>query len=141
MSSLARKRMVATALAGATIAGALAAPTVSADSESVPPPPSSIAASAGKAYDELRSPTDSQSVPPPASSMAASAGKAYEELRAPDRLPTEPTVAPAPVVDEPSGFDLPSAAIGAATGAGLVILLLAAAGLIRRRPLARIARS
>jgi hypothetical protein len=42
------------------------------------------------------------------------------------------------VVGEPSssgGFDMPSAAIGAATGTGTVILLLAAGGLARRLPL------
>src|SRR5262245_22895680 len=135
MSSLAMKRVVATALAGATIASAIGAPAVSADSQSVPPPPSSIAAPAGKAYEDLRA--DSQSVPPPPSSIAAPAGKAYEQLRAPDQVPTQPTSAPEPVADEPSGFDLPSAAIGAATGAGVVILLLAAGGLLRRRPLVR----
>jgi hypothetical protein len=145
MSSLAMKRVVATALAGAAIASAFG-PAAAAESRvqgpagaaagasgspSVPPPPSSIAASAGKAYEELRMPDR----PPPPSSIAAPAGQAYAELRAPDQPAAQPTSESQPVADEPSGFDLPSAAIGAVVGAGLVLALLAAGGLVRRRPL------
>lgn len=148
MSSLAMKRVVATALAGAAMASAIGATTATArpmegaawgaaadsvQSPSVPPPPSSIAASAGKAYEELRMPDP----PPPPSSIAAPAGQAYAELRAPDKSAAQPTTESQPVADEPSGFDLPSAAIGAVTGAGLVIALVAAGGLVRRRPLTR----
>jgi hypothetical protein len=121
MSSLAMKRVVATALAGAAIASAIGATTASARP----------GFAMGSAADTLTSP----SVPPPPSSLAAPAGRAYEELRAPD----QPTGASQPVAGEPapSGFDLPSAAIGAATGAGLVIVLLAVGGIARRRPLTR----
>jgi len=147
MSSLAMKRVVATALAGAAIASAIGT-TAAAESrlqgpagaeagaggsQSVPPPPSSIAASARDAYEELRRPDG----PPPPSSIAAPAGRAYEQLRAPAQPAAEPAADPQPVADEPTGFDLPSAAIGAATGAGLVIALLAVGGLVRRRPLIR----
>jgi hypothetical protein len=123
MSSLAMKRVVATALAGAAIASAIGATTTSAR----PMEGWASGSQAGAAA--------SPSVPPPPSSLAAPAGRTYEELRMPD----QPTGAPQPVADEPSapsGFDLPSAAIGAATAAGLVIVLLAF-GLVRRRPLTR----
>jgi hypothetical protein len=125
MSSLAMKRVVATALAGATIASAIGATAASArPMEGFSPGASGIS-------------VDSPSVPPPPSSIAAPAGKAYEELRAPDQPAAQPTAEPRPVADEPSGFDLPSAAIGAATGAGLVMVLFTAGGLVRRRPLTR----
>ena len=123
MSSLALKRTVATALAGAAIASAIGASAVSAA-----PVEQFMPGASGNS-------ADSPSVPPPPSSIAAPAGKAYEELRTPDQPVTPPTAEPRPVADEPSGFDLPSAAIGAATGAGLVIVVLAAGGLVRRRPL------
>ena len=131
MSSLAMKRAVAMALAGATIASAIAATPASAR-----PVEQFIPASAGGT---VQSPSDS----PPPSSIAATAGKAYDELRSPGQPVAQSTDAPQPVVDEPSspsGFDLPSAAVGAATGAGIVIVLLAAGGLARRRPLTHVAR-
>jgi hypothetical protein len=115
MSSLAMRRAVATALAGAIIVSAIGATAASAR----PMAPGSVNGT-----------VEATSVPPPPSSIAAPAGDAYEELRSPGQ----------PVVAEPSessGFDVPSAAIGAATGAGLVIVLLAAGGPARRRPLAR----
>ena len=119
MSSQAMKRVVATALAGATMASAMGATAASARpvEQFLPGEP------AGS--------VDPQSVPPPPSSIAASAGEAYEELRSPDQPPAQPTVG------EPTGFDVPSAAIGAATAAGLVILLLAAGGFLRRGQLTR----
>ena len=123
MSSLTMKRVVATALAGATIASAIGATAASArPMEGSGPGTSGIS-------------VDSPSVPPPPSSIAAPAGRAYEELRASDQPAAQPTAEPRPIADEPSGFDLPSAAIGAATGAGLVVVLLIAGGLVRRRPL------
>ncbi|MGH2712409.1 MAG: hypothetical protein ACRDM7_00705 [Thermoleophilaceae bacterium] len=51
-----------------------------------------------------------------------------------------PTLEPQAVVDDPSsagGFDLVSALLGATVGAGLLIVLVAATGLARRRPLTR----
>ena len=120
MSTLATKKAMATALAGAAIASSLAAPAVSAR------PVGWAAAYA----------SDSPTVPPPPSLIAASAAEESEELRSPGAAPPESQ----PVGDgrSPSnGFDLPSAAIGAAAGTGLVIVLLAAGGLARRGPLTR----
>lgn len=128
MSSLAMKRALATALAGAAIASGIGASAASAR-----PVEQFITGSAGAT-------AESPSVPPPASSIAAPAGNAYEELRSPGQPVARPTGEPQPVVGEPtspSGFDLPSAAIGATIGAGLVIVLLAAGGPARRRPLTR----
>jgi hypothetical protein len=128
MSSLAMKRAVATALAGAALASAIGATGASAR-----PVEQFIPSSAGAT-------AESPSLPPPPSSIAASAGKAYEGLRSPGQPVAQPTGEPQPVVDEPtspSGFDLLSAAIGVAAGAGFVIVLLAAGGLARRRPLTR----
>jgi hypothetical protein len=120
MGSVATKRAMATVLAGAAIASALCAPAVSA----VP---------AEQFVPDATSDTSSSSVPPPPSSIAASAAEEYEDLRSAGATPT----ASQPVVDEsqPSeGFDLPSAAIGAAAGTGLVLIVLAAGGVARRRP-------
>jgi hypothetical protein len=125
MSSLATKRVVATALAGAAIASAIGATPASA----APVEPFMPGASGNS--------VDSPRVPPPPSSIAAPAGRAYEELRAPDRPAAQPTTEPRAVADGPSGFDLPSAAIGAATGAGLIMVLLTGGALVRRRPLTR----
>jgi hypothetical protein len=57
----------------------------------------------------------------------------HQDLRSPDTRDQakgySPTLASQPVVDEPSepgGFDLVSAAIGAAAGTGVVLVLLAA---------------
>jgi hypothetical protein len=125
MTSVGIKKATATALAGAAIVSSLCAPAVSAR-----PAEQFMPGAAGDA-------SDSPSVPPPPSSIAIPAGEQYTELRqAADR----PTAASQPAVDESSsagGFDLPSAAIGAATGAGLVMLLLAAGVVTRRRPLTR----
>jgi hypothetical protein len=129
MSALAMKRTVATALAGVTLVCAIGATAVSARPVELSIPGSTAGAGAA-----------SQSVPPPPSSIAAPAGRAYEELRSPDQVTTQPTGESQPVVDDvstPGGFDLASAAIGAATGGGLVIMLLLAGGLVRRRPLTR----
>jgi hypothetical protein len=131
MSSLALKRATAMGLAAAAIATTTGAGAAGAMPD-VPPPPSSIAASAEKEYAELRAPQP-EAVPPPPSSIATSAENQYAELRAPQ-----------PVVDEPSspsGFDFPSAAIGAVVGGALVMVLVAAGGLVRRRPMARPSRA
>ena len=119
MSALTVKRAVATALAGAALASAIGATGALA----MPMAPGSVDTA-----------VETQSVPPPPSSIAAPAGSAYEELRSPVGGGTQPAVAKA---TEPSGFDLPSAAIGAVTAAGLLIVLLAAVGLARRRQLFR----
>jgi ABC-type nitrate/sulfonate/bicarbonate transport system permease component len=64
-------------------------------------------------------------VAPPPSSIAVSAQDEYQSLRAAAQQPTvaEPS--------DPSGFDFPSAAIGAAVAAGLAIVLAAGLGLRR----------
>ena len=108
MSSTLRKTL-AGAIAGVAVATAIAVPAAGAPGDEVPPPPSSIAMSAGAQYEELRAPGD----------------------RAP--------VAAQPALDEPAaagGFDWPSAAIGAAAGTGLLLVLagvLTSGGLGGRR--------
>jgi HAMP domain-containing protein len=68
-------------------------------------------------------------VAPPPSSIAASAEDEYQSLRAPGQQATvdEPS--------EPSGFDLVSAAIGAAAAAGLSLVLMTVFAV--RRPTSR----
>jgi hypothetical protein len=51
--------------------------------------------------------------------------------------PTPRSTAPATVTTPDAGFDLSSAAVGAAAGAGLLIVVLAAGGLAWRRPITR----
>jgi hypothetical protein len=109
------KQRLATALAGAALASALGASGASAHhgSQASEPP----------------------QVPPPASSIAAPAGEAYVDLRSPDsrNQPADYTatvVSPA-VADEPSeatGFDLTSAAIGAIAAAAVSLVLIATLG-------------
>ena len=110
MSSLAPKRAVAAALAGAAIASSLGAPAVSA----VPAEQYLPSASAGA--------SDSRSVPPPPSSIAASAAEEYEALRSPDA-----TTDAARVVEVATdrGFDWGDAGIGAT---GVLALLAIGAG-------------
>jgi len=130
MSPASYKKVFATALAAAALASGLAVSGASAhygneSPEAVPPPPSLMAASAAEEYEQLRS--------------------QYQDLRSPDTrdqadgyaptLASQPAAAAAAAPSD--GFDVPSAAIGAAAGAGLVILALAAAALVRRRPVAR----
>ena len=120
MSPQATRKAMATALAGAAIASSLAAPAVSAR-----PVEQYLPSASGGA-------THAPSVPPPPSSIAASAAEEYEELRSAGAAATESP----PEVDVPTasgGFDLPSAAIGAAGGTGLLIALLAAGGVARNR--------
>jgi hypothetical protein len=125
MESRSVKRALATALAAAAAASAIGASTASA--RPVEFAPGSAADSVGSA-----------NVPPPPSSIATPAGQAYEELRSPEAA--RPSADSQPVNDEPSpasGFDLASAAIGAVTGAGFVLVLMAAGGLARRSLLTR----
>jgi hypothetical protein len=116
MFSATYKKRLATALAGAALASALVASAASAD-------PHAIDAAAREAD-------------PPAVAPAP-----HQDLRSPDTRDHaedyQPTLAPQPAVEAPSsqgGFDLVSAAIGAAAGTGVVIVLLAAGGIARRRP-------
>lgn len=129
MPSMEIKKAVATALAAVAVASSIAAPAASARPVEQYIPGAAAGAS------------ESPSVPPPPSSIAASAGEEYEQLRSPGQTADRATPESQPVADEPSssnGFDLPSAAIGAAAVTGLLIVLLATAGLTRRRrPLTR----
>jgi hypothetical protein len=134
MFSTASKRSLVTALMGAALASALIVSGASADT-----------------YQDLRSPDavdaareagDAPSVAPPPSSVASSAEEAYQDMRSPDARDAAEGYAPTIDVEHvtdgssaPSGFDWVSAAIGAAAGTGLLIMLLAAGGLARRRPL------
>ena len=109
MFPLATKKAMATALAGAAIAtsfGPSAAPAASAGTTTCPAPPPSL--------------------------MAASAAQEYEQMRA-ECASLASTTAPVSDGASASGaFDVPSAAIGAAAGTGVLILLLAAGGVVRR---------
>jgi hypothetical protein len=118
-------KRLATALAGAAIASALAVSGASAD-------PHAIDAASREANPPYV-------VAPPPSSIAASAAKEYQDLRLPDRRMPPQHYAPAldqqPVADEPSepsGFDFVSAAIGAIAAGAVALVLMAALGL--RRP-------
>jgi hypothetical protein len=118
MCSAAYRKRLATVIAGAAVASALAVSGASAQQGS---PPGS-----------------SPEVAPPPSSIAASAAEEYKDLRARDAV-EGPTPEPQPVADEPSepaGFDLVSAAIGAVVGGGLSLALMATLGM-RRTPRSR----
>jgi hypothetical protein len=83
-----------------------AAATITCDPSAVPPPPSSIAASAAKEYAILRA-------------CAGQSGTAV--------VSASPAEADQP--SAPSGFDWVSGALAAAATAGLALVVLAAAGL------------
>ena len=161
MFSAAHKTRLATALAGAALASALAVSSAPAhygnqgDAPYVAPPASSIAASAAEEYQDLRSPDavdaaraagdkpESATTPHSGSYPVA---EGYQDMRSPDTRDAAegyaPTLESQPVADEPSspgGFDWVSAAIGAAAAAGLSLVLMATLGL--RRPPARRAAS
>jgi hypothetical protein len=94
------------------------------------PPASSIAASAGGAYQDLRSPDARDAALPP--ELRATGFESAQDLRSPDTRDVatgyNPRIASQPVVDESpasDGFDWTSAAIGAAVGAGLLLVLIA----------------
>jgi hypothetical protein len=113
MFPAAYKKGLATALAGAALA-------------------SGLAVSGASAHYGTQSPDAVP--PPPPSSIAASAAEEYAKLRAPNQV-SQPV--PADETPPSDGFDVLSAAIGAAAGAGALIVAVAASGLVRRRPLAR----
>jgi hypothetical protein len=109
------------ALAALVIAAAIVVPA--ADGRMVPNRPKLVAT------------CDPSAVPPPPSSIAASAAKEYEKLRACYGRAHSTTVASAPVAGEPSpptGFDWPSAMIGAIAAGGLSLVSAAALGTRRR---------
>ncbi len=152
MFSAAYKKLMATALAGAALASAMAVSGASADPHAIDTHNRAVGeAQAADTYQDLRSPDavdaaraagGSPEVAPPPSSIAASAGDGYQALRSPDTRDYAEGYAPAsqsqPVVDEPSepaGFDLTSAAIGAVAAGALSLLLMATLGL--RRPAGR----
>ena len=99
-----------TALAGLVVSATLAAPAAYA----LPTDPAAPAVT--------RTASD---VPPPPSSIAASAGQEYEELRARNTVASQP-VADEP--SAPGGFDWVSAAIGAVAAAGVAVVSMAALG-------------
>jgi hypothetical protein len=122
MSSASYKKRLATALAAAALASAMAV-------------------SGAHAHYGSQSP-GSQEVPPPASSIAASAGEEYQALRSAgtgDLADSRPTPAQHVVADDPSGFDPVSAVIGAVAAAALSLVLMAT--LATRRPTGRRAAS
>jgi hypothetical protein len=122
MPSASYKKRLATAMAAAALASAMAV-------------------SGAHAHYGSQSP-GSQKVPPPASSIAASAGEKYQDLRSAgsgEPAGSRPTLAQQPVADEPSGFDPLSAVIGAVAAAALSLVLMAT--LSTRRPTGRRAAS
>jgi hypothetical protein len=138
MFSTANRKSLATALAGAAIASAMAISGASAM------PESGVSGGYGeRGYQDLRSPdaVDSARAAAEAPSTRPTEAQVYPGLADGAR---EADIAPAApqrvVVDEPApsgGFDGVSAAIGAAAGAGLLILLVAGGGLMRRHPATR----
>ena len=115
MSSATYMKRLTTALAAAALASALAV-------------------SGAHAHDGSQS-SGPQEVAPPPSSIAASAGQEYQDLRSAGTgnvADARPTAAQQPVVDEPSGFDLVSAVIGAVAAAALSLVLTATLGTRRR---------
>jgi hypothetical protein len=98
-----------------------------------PPPASSIAASAGDEYQDLRSPDAVLAQDRYRSSYGATVSQPTQDLRSPDTRDAATghgaTTASRPVVDTSpasDGFDWTSAAIGAAVGAGLLLILIVA---------------
>jgi hypothetical protein len=144
MFPAAYKKRLATALAGAALASALAVSGAWAhygyqatESPDVPPPPSSIAVSAAEEYQELRSPDavdaareagDPPSVETPAQTGSYPVGEVYDKIRPPDTPVAANTQPVAAEPAEPSGFDLVSAAIGAVAAGALSLLLMATLG-------------
>ena len=105
-----RSTRLTTALAGLIVAATLAAPAAYA----MPIDPVAPAVT-----------REASDVPPPPSSIAASAGEEYEALRASKTVASQP-VADQP--STPSGFDWVSAAIGAVAAAGVAVVSIAALG-------------
>jgi hypothetical protein len=105
------------------------------DPPRVAPPASSIAASAADEYQDLRSPDALDAALAQErylGSYGATVSQSARDLRSPDTRDAatgySPTTASQPVVDESpasDGFDWTSAAIGAAVGAGLLVILIA----------------
>ena len=138
------RKALATALAGAALASAVGASGATADQYmDLRSPDAREAALAEQPNTDLRMPDTvdaarEASVAPPPSSIAQSAGDAYADLRMPDSRERadgySPTPDSLPVAGEPStpgAFDWLSAALGAAAGAGLVLVLFAAGGVRR----------
>ena len=132
MFSAAYRKRLATAIAGAALASALAVSNASAN----------YGFQSSDAVDAARAAGDAPRVAPPPSSIAAPAAEQYQDLRSPHTSDQadgySPKLESQPVVAEPSspgGFDWVSAAIGAAAGTGLLLILLAAvagSGRLRR---------
>ena len=105
-----RSTRLNTALAGLFVAATIAAPAANA----MPMDPVAPAVT-----------REASDVPPPPSSIAASAAREYEKLRAPNAVASQP-VAVEP--SAPGGFDWVSAAIGAIAAAGVAIVSIATLG-------------
>jgi hypothetical protein len=112
-------------LTAAALLATCAVPAYANGMPDVPPPPSSIAASAGEAYDDLRSP-DARD----AGTVAKT--EEYQDLRSPDARDAGRESPPVqqPIVEirevPANGFDWGDAGIGAA---GILAMVTIAAGL------------
>jgi hypothetical protein len=133
MLSAASKLSLATIAAGAALVGAPAMASAMPATEPGPPPPSSIAAPAARDYAQLRDPHH-----------WALVNKPHQDLRMPDTRDaangykpvlhkTSAAVATTSAAAADNGFDVLSAGIGAAAGSGLVLVLVAGGGVLRRR--------
>lgn len=126
MRSTLRSTRMAGTLAAIAVAAAIAAPAAYAiPIDAVP---------LARPADATR---DAGDVPPPPSSIAASAAKEYDALRSTGAQDRNTPVVSQPIADEPSaprGFDWMSALIGAATAAGLALVSMATLGLRKRIP-------
>ena len=134
MFSATYRKRLATAMAGAALASALVVSGASADQHAIDAAARDAAGLASApddrefTYNDLRSPDAHD-----AALQAARQDPPRQDLRSPDaRDPADgyqPPLEPQPAADEPSspsGFDWASAAIGAAAGTGLLLILLAA---------------
>jgi hypothetical protein len=106
-----RSTRINTTLAGFVVAATLAAPAAYAM------PIDQVAPAVTR---------EASDVPPPPSSIAASAGQKYEALRARNTVASQP-VADEP--SAPGGFDWVSAAIGAVAAAGVAVVSIATLGM------------
>jgi hypothetical protein len=119
-----RSTKMAGALAAIAIAGPIAAPAAYAIPIDAGPPAGS--ADAGR---------DAGEIPPPPSSIAVSAAKEYDALRSLGAQDRSTPAASRPIADEPSaprGFDWMSALIGATAAAGLALASMATLGMRKR---------
>jgi hypothetical protein len=120
------KRTIATGLSGAAIAGTIGAPAASATPNIDSPGAHRVLAVPAGAL--------ARTDPGQPKALGTDVAAPDQQNSAPPQRPTAPAIADA---TPDAGFDLSSAAIGAAGGTGLLVVVLAAGGLAWRRPITR----